>query len=149
MNVHTAVIRHLLGGQTVEIRHADMLANNNRVNNLQMLESAEFWTECEIYCLLGFDLEKCGMCVKMAWSEGKKTPLTHPDDHRRLCCPTKHADPTGSPDGESGPACYRPSAAVLYFYWRNLASARTHLAGDEKLLAVVVVVWTRKQESLH
>lgn len=56
----------------------------------------------------------------------------------------------GLPDGESGPACYHPSAAVLCFYERKLATVRTHLAGDEKLLAVVVVVvWTRKQESLH
>lgn len=69
MHAHTAVIRALSQVVRVrgEIRNADMLANNSRMNNSWTLESAEFWTECEIYCLLGFDLEKCGECVKMAW----------------------------------------------------------------------------------
>lgn len=93
----------------VEIRNADMLANNNRMNNSWTSESAEFWAECEIYCLLGFDLEKCGKCVKMAWLEREPPPqtLTDPDEHRRLCRPTVHADPTGK-----WPLCQMVSPAL-------------------------------------
>lgn len=55
-----------------------------------------------------------------------KKKKNKPMSFHKVHCPNRKV--ASSPDGESSPACYYPSAAVLCFYQRNLATVHTFLA---------------------